>query len=216
MDELQELQNKVSQLEEQVKSLEGEKEALLRKNREILDEKKKLQGRIESDYIPKSEADNMESDRIKNLETMLSQLKESYETERKAAKEKEQKLREQSITSAVISEFSTVCHNPSDFADFLRYKGIATTNEEGKPAIIWNGEELSPAAFKEKAINEPTFQYHFKPSGAFGTGKNVQGANTSTKSNPFAAESFNLTEQMRLLKENPALASKLKGEAKQR
>ncbi|WDU82280.1 hypothetical protein [Caloramator sp. Dgby_cultured_2] len=46
-----------------------------------------------------------------------------------------------------------------------------------------------------------------------GSGSNPAGGTNSTIKNPWAKETFNLTEQAKILKENPALAEQLKAAA---
>lgn len=49
----------------------------------------------------------------------------------------------------------------------------------------------------------------------FGDGTKSSTAPTPSIKNPWKKETFNLTEQMRILRENPPLAARLKAEAKE-
>ena len=88
--------------------------------------------------------------------------------------------------------------------DYLIYKqgGLEKFNfdKEGKPIGI---EDML------KPMKEDKTQSHLFQSGKNGTEYNPAGGGNYTGKNPFAKETFNLTEQGKLFKENPAQAKEL-------
>lgn len=88
--------------------------------------------------------------------------------------------------------------------DYLIYKqgGLEKFNydKEGKPIGI---EDILKPMKEDKALA------HLFQSGKSGTEYNPAGGGSYTGKNPFAKDSFNLTEQGKLFKENPAQAKEL-------
>ncbi|MGN6710716.1 phage scaffolding protein [Anaerocolumna jejuensis] len=88
--------------------------------------------------------------------------------------------------------------------DYLIYKqgGLDKFNfdKEGKPIGI---EDMLKPLKEDKAMT------HLFQSGKSGTEYNPAGGGNYTGKNPFAKETFNLTKQGELLKENPAQAKEL-------
>jgi hypothetical protein len=64
----------------------------------------------------------------------------------------------------------------------------------------------------ETLRNDPNNQNLFRAP-ASGAGGDPSGRSAVPSSNPFKKETFNLTEQMRLIRENPDRAEKLRAEA---
>lgn len=61
--------------------------------------------------------------------------------------------------------------------------------------------------------DDDDFAYAFKGNGARGSGASSAGSGRSGTANPFAKETLNLTEQVRMAKENPVRAAQLKAAA---
>lgn len=217
--DLEELQKQNKALQDKLAEAEASLSAVVKKKEEILDEKKKLQQKIDSDYVSKEKMDetvrNSDNDKIKNLEKRVEQLTEGYNQVKKDAEQRAQKLKEQSINSAIISEFGDVCHNPKEFAAILKYQGLAVTNDKGEPCILDEGKEITVKEFREKAVGNDKLAHHFKPVGSRGTGYSHSSSTTGTGANPFSKTHWNITKQMELMKKNPQLAARLKKEANQ-
>jgi multidrug efflux pump subunit AcrA (membrane-fusion protein) len=82
------------------------------------------------------------------------------------------------------------------------------------PAVIINGIEQPLNAYLTQLRNPGSgWEHHFAPTGTRGMGSAPSATGLPGVSNPFKAESFNLTEALRLEAENPDLAKALKAEA---
>ena len=158
--------------------------------------------------IPKNEYDakvtelNTANDTIRDLKEStngdeeLQGKIETYETEIQNLKKANEDMQKSYRLKEVISNAG--CTD----ADYLIYKhgGLEkfTFDKDGKPVgvdeIVKSYKESTPMLF-------PTGQKHqsYNPTG--GTG--------AATTNPFAKETFNLTEQGKMLKENPAQAQEM-------
>lgn len=140
------------------------------------------------DTLKKENGDNEElQKKISDYETEIKNLKKSAEDTTKTYA-----LREQLAKSGVLDP------------DYLIYKagGIEkfTFDKDGKPV----GVEEAVKPYKEDAAMAHLFKQEPKKPPY-----NPQNVGTGGTANPFAKETFNLTEQGRLLKENPAQAKEL-------
>ena len=135
--------------------------------------------------LKKDNADNEElQTKVKNYETEIENLKNAATNTAREYALKD-RLKEAGVTDA----------------DYVIYKqgGLEkfTFDNEGKPVgvdeLLKPLRESSPHLFKE----------------AFSGGDNPAGGTGGQPKNPFAKETFNLTEQGRLLRDNPAQARQL-------
>jgi hypothetical protein len=83
------------------------------------------------------------------------------------------------------------------------YRGVVPT-ETGDDAI---------SDFIEKWSRTPEAQPYLEATGNAGTGSKTSDGSGFRRTNPFAKETFNLTEQGRIAKEKPALAAQLRAQA---
>lgn len=93
---------------------------------------------------------------------------------------------------------------------------VEVIGPDGNPQISMKPGSTAPMSIAEKIAlmkNSETFAPAFEGTGASGSGASGGGKGGYTGNNPFAKKTLNLTEQMKLMKENPALANKLKAEA---
>jgi len=74
-----------------------------------------------------------------------------------------------------------------------------------------DGDQLLGIDEQLKALQQSD-QYLFGDSGKVGGGTNPPGAG-GAEVNPWKKDTFNLTQQAKILRENPALAARLKAEA---
>lgn len=81
---------------------------------------------------------------------------------------------------------------------------VEEKNIQGE-TFIFKGEHVSASEFVSRLEQHPDYAH------LFGGGSGGPGAK---ESNPWAKESFNLTQQMKLTRENPTLAAELKKQAK--
>ncbi|QCS48147.1 hypothetical protein FEK30_01130 (plasmid) [Picosynechococcus sp. PCC 11901] len=82
-------------------------------------------------------------------------------------------------------------------SDLIRQDGFYLRGESG----------LSAKEFVERLKLDSNWDFHFKHS------KPSSKSSDSNQKNPFSKETFNLSEQMKLMKSNPELADRLKREA---
>lgn len=89
-------------------------------------------------------------------------------------------------------------------------------NDTG-PAVIVNGIEQPLSAYLTQLRTPGSgWEHHFAPTGTRGMGSAPSSTALPGVRNPYKAESFNLTEALRLEAENPDLAKALKAEAGRR
>jgi multidrug efflux pump subunit AcrA (membrane-fusion protein) len=87
-------------------------------------------------------------------------------------------------------------------------------NADNGPAVIVNGIEQPLNAYLTQLRNPGSgWEHHFAPTGTRGMGSAPSANGLPGVKNPFKAETFNLTEVLRLEAENPDLAKALKAEA---
>ena len=170
--------------------------------------KKELEG-----YVPKSQLDTVEAenktlkqsvaDRDKQLEelkkssgdneALQKQIKELQDANKEAAKKHADELKELRLTNAIKLAVAGKVHD-EDMAAALFDRSKLVLTEDGKVAGL--EEQL-------KSIQEAK-SFLFKPTGS-GQGYDPAGGSGGTV-NPFAKDTFNLTEQGKLFRENPAQA----------
>lgn len=168
-------------------------------------------------YVPKSQLDTVGAenktlkqsvaDRDRQLEelkkssgdneALQKQIKELQETNREAAKKHADEMKELRLTNAIKLAVAGKVHD-EDMAAALFDRSKLALSEDGKVAGL--EEQL-------KSIREAK-GFLFKPV-ASGQGYDPAGGGGGGKANPFAKETFNLTEQGRLLRESPAQAREM-------
>jgi multidrug efflux pump subunit AcrA (membrane-fusion protein) len=87
------------------------------------------------------------------------------------------------------------------------------TNDTG-PTVVVNGIEQQLSAYLAQLRNPGSgWEHHFRATGTRGMGSAPSANGLPGVVNPYKAETFNLTEALRLEAENPDLAKALKAEA---
>ncbi len=133
------------------------------------------------------------------LESTIKQLQE----ENKASKTKyEQDLKKLRIDSAVKLKLTNTAQDV-DIVATLIDKTKLIVSDDGTVAGL--DEQINPLKQSKPFL--------FKDGKPKGSGYEPAGGNGENKVNPFKKETFNMTEQGRLFKENPALAKSLAQEA---
>lgn len=165
-------------------------------------------------YVPKSQLDTVGAenktlkqsvaDRDRQLEelkkssgdneALQKQIKELQETNREAAKKHADEMKELRLTNAIKLAVAGKVHD-EDMAAALFDRSKLALSEDGKVAGL--EEQL-------KSIREAK-GFLFKPTASV-QGYDPAGGGGGGTVNPFAKDTFNLTEQGRLLRENPAQA----------
>ncbi|MFS8534850.1 MAG: phage scaffolding protein [Limnochordales bacterium] len=146
-------------------------------------------------------------------EALKKQIEELQEANKKATQEYEAKLNELRIATAVKLAVAGDAHDP-DIVLHLLDRSKIVLNEDGSIKAGLDEQlktlrETKPFLFKQQEGSGLQIK-GAKP--ADGSEKNPGGAGMK---NPWSKEHFNLTEQGRIMRENPELAKQLMAAAKQ-
>ncbi len=171
---------------------------------------KQISAEFPKNAVPKTEF-NEAKEQLKTANATIDTLKKSNgdnETLQNTIKQHEQTIQklqdDASNTSKTYALKEQLSKSGVLDPDYLIYKqgGLEKFNfdKEGKPIGI---EDML------KPMKEDKTQSHLFQSGKSGTEYNPAGGGNYTGKNPFAKETFNLTKQGELLKENPAQAKEL-------
>lgn len=205
----------------------AELEALRRKNRELLDEKKKLQAKIPD--IPdgvdveellefKRKAEQEEAERQgKYQEALQAYAKQFQEKEAKLAskvQELESQLTHSRLDSRVLAMLADKVHDPEDALRLMKDK--LALDDAGNPVARDGYQELPLEDYLGKLHEAKPWLFKApKPQGSGApVGRAAAAPIPPGMKNPFDRASFNLTEQARLYKTDPELYAKLKAVAK--
>lgn len=229
---LEEALAKIVELEAEAAGLKEEKVKILNKNEELIGKLKKFKkfeahADVDIDELVEikqkyESIDSEEKSRYKslyetdkaNLEKRLQAIEKERQAEKEQREVEQKQLAAEKLKANAILEFSKPEHNifnPDQLfrltSDRIRYaeSGSIVAGDEYK--------ELSLAEFVKELQADNTFANQFKSSGAIGSGSLPNVNSTAGIANPWKSESFNLTQQGRLLRENPKLAASLKAAA---
>lgn len=206
-------------------ALVAEIEALRRKNRELLDEKKKLAKRAEvPDGVDveellefKRRAEQQEAERKGKYDEALKAYAQQFqEKEQKLAarvQELEAQLTHSRLDSRVLAMLADKVHDPEDALRLMRDK--LALDDAGNPVAKDGYQELALDEYLAKLHESKPWMFKApKPQGTGApTGRSGSIQTPPGIKNPFAKETFNLTEQARLYKTDPDLFAKLKAAA---
>ncbi len=129
------------------------------------------------------------------------------------------RLEELEINQAAVREATEFGLKPSAVLDITARARLIFTLHEGKPTAfgpdgktpIFGKDGTEPLTIREWVESQVTQAPHlFEPNAGGGAnGGGSGGASKHTGANPFKRETWNLTEQMKLLRSNPTLAAQL-------
>lgn len=210
---------------------------LRQKYRELLDEKKKLQAKYdELGITPEELADlrdkaanagkGVNAEKLAEMENKLAEVRKNAEkaiAEAKAEAEKEREaLRRTEKQRVIATAIAEAKANPKlgkhieDMIDVrMREDGTFETVvlKDGQPRIKGvMGDLMGVSDLLSELKESDDWSIFFAPEGKGGSGANPGGSAGGTNNsgvNPFKKETRNVTEQMRLAKENPAKAREL-------
>ena len=202
-------------------NLKAELDAMRKKNAELLDETKKAKAKAK--VVPdvdvqalidfKNNAEQAELEKQGNYTEARTKLEEQYR-ERSSEKEKkivelEAKVRELELVSPAIQALSEIVHDPNlVLNNFLPKDKIQVDN--GVPVVV-DGYERTPVDEWAKGKLPDYILKQPKPQGGGApAGRSSGGDIPAGTKNPFAPESFNITEQMRLYRTDKDLYDRLK------
>lgn len=143
------------------------------------------------------------ADKVKGNEDLTKQIADLQEANKNAVKDYEEKLKQQAFDFAVESAINGVKGkdvNPRAIKALLKMDNLKMDGEK----LIGFDDQISDL--------KKTDAYLFEAGASGGGGNPPGGGNKGTK-NPWAKDSFNLTEQGKTIRENPALAKSLIVEA---
>jgi outer membrane translocation and assembly module TamA len=211
MDELEQAKAEIKALQKKVDTLEGDNFTLREKRRELEKSVETLQARVPTDdqvVVKKEEAEVLKSyvDLGKPEE-----LKAQLEQGRTATQEAATLRRSQSIRDAAGEQF-----NAKALERFLPGDAELAQQGEGdnRAWVVKQGDTTKPLADVVKELeHELGVTLTTGDKSNVGGGSNP-GGKAFTGPNPWAAESRNLSEQGRILREDPDLAKRLQEAAK--
>ncbi|NUB24717.1 hypothetical protein [Azospirillum brasilense] len=210
------------------KAVKEATESLAAKNAELLDEKKKVAAekrdlaekvsefetaaeaaerkRLES----KGEWDKLRAKLEDGHKKEIEGLKAALDTEKSATRKlvAEDGLRKSIIDSGVAPHFAD--------AVFSMLKDSVSVFEDGdvrKAVAKTDSGEIDVAEFVKGFVGSDKGKHFVAAPLNGGGGAATKGSTALSGKNPFKKDSFNLTEQTKLLRENPEMASRLKAEA---
>jgi len=207
-------------------NLKAELEAMRKKNAELLDDYKKAREKAKA--IPadvdvqalidfKNNAEQLELEKQGKYTEARSKLEEQYR-ERSAEKDKkitelETKVRELELISPAVQALAEIVHDPTlVLNNFLPKDKIEVDN--GVPVVV-DGYERTPVNEWAKGKLPDYILKQPKPQGSGApAGRSSGGEIPAGTKNPFAQESFNITEQMRLYRTDKDLYDRLKNSVK--
>lgn len=206
-------------------NLKAELEAMRKKNAELLDETKKAKAKAKNapdvdvqaliDF--KNNAEQAELEKQGKYTEARSKLEEQYR-ERSAEKDKkitelETKVRELELISPALQTLAEIVHDPSlVLNNFLPKDKIEVDN--GVPVVV-DGYERTPVNEWAKGKLPDYILKQPKPQGGGApAGRSSGGEIPAGTKNPFAQETFNITEQMRLYRTDKDLYDRLKNAVK--
>lgn len=174
------------------KAIEAETQGLKAKRDELLDANRKLR----NDLADRQSEMSKTSARLTQAETAVQKL----------------------VVDNGLTEALTRAKVAPEFLEAARAlikarEEIAIGDNDGKPVALVGEQALS--AFVEDWARSDQGRPFIAPAGNSGGGAGGAGAASGgLESNPWAKDSRNLSEQVRLLKEDPALARRLRSDAK--
>ena len=209
-------------------NLKAELEAMRRKNVELLDETKKAKAKANAatdvdvqallDFKANAEQAELEQKGKygEAKQALEQQYRERSSTDKQRIEELESKVRELELISPASQALAEVVHDPSlVLQNFLPKDKIDL--QEGKPVVV-DGYERIPVADWAKTKLKEQAPYLLKQQAPQGggapAGRTTSAAVPTGTKNPFEAETFNITEQMRLYRTDKDLYDRLQSAAK--
>jgi len=206
--------------------LEQELEAMRRKNAELLDEYKKAKALAKAvpdgvdvqellDFKAKAEQADLEKQGkySEARQALEQQFREASEAKDKRISELEERVRELELIAPANSALADVVHDPSIVFKAELLKPNQIEREADGTVVVVNGYERKPISEWAKTL--PSYmQKAPKPQGSGApSGRSASGDIPAGTKNPFAKDTFNLTEQSRLFRTDRDLYERLKAAA---
>ncbi len=205
----------------EVDALKAEREALLKKNYELIGKLKNAKTVPDGvdvqellDFKAAAEQADLEKQGkyTEARQALEHQFREAAEEKDKRIAELEARVRELEILSPAATALRDVVHDPDMILNTQVVKEQIQRDADGTVVVV-NGYERTPIADWAKSLpawmqKQPKPQGSGAPAGRSSGGDIPPGTN-----NPFAKDSFNLTEQSRLFRTDRDLYERLKAAA---
>ena len=190
-------------------ALKAEVERLRKSNSEILDDYKKAKEAAKAvpqdvdvnaliAFKQKKEQEELEAKgRYEEAtEKLASQYREAEQQQKQRIQELEARQRQLEVEAPAVTALADVVHDPQYVLSRISKEQLA--READGTVVVVDGYHRTPV--KEWAMSQmPQWvQKNPRPQGGGATTTKVQTEFVTTEKNPFAKESFNLTEQARL------------------
>ncbi len=205
----------------EVDALKAEREALLKKNYELIGKLKNAKTVPDGvdvqellDFKAAAEQADLEKQGkyTEARQALEQQFREAAEEKDKRIAELEARVRELEILSPAATALRDVVHDPDMILNTQVLKEQIQRDADGTVVVV-NGYERTPIADWAKSLpawmqKQPKPQGSGAPAGRSSGGDIPPGTN-----NPFAKDSFNLTEQSRLFRTDRDMYERLKAAA---
>jgi hypothetical protein len=200
-----------------------ELEAMRRKNAELLDEYKKAVAKAKAvpdgvdiqellDFKAKAEQADLEKQGkyTEARQALEQQFREASSEKDKRIAELEARVRELEVLSPAATALRDVVHDPDMILNTQVLKEQIARDPDGQVVIV-DGYERTPIADWAKQKLPAWMQKAPKPQGSGApSGRSYSGDIPAGTKNPFAKETFNLTEQSRLFRTDRDMYERLK------
>ena len=194
----------------EIDALKAEIESMRKKNSELLDDYKKAKEAAKAvpqdvdvnaliAYKQKKEQEELEAQGKyeEAREKLATQYREAEEAKNKRIQELEQRQRELEVEAPAVSALADVVHDPQYVLSRINRDQLA--READGTVVIVDGYNRTPVKDWAQQKMPQWVQKNPRPQGGGATTTKVQTEFLTTgEKNPFAKESFNLTEQARL------------------
>lgn len=207
---------------EEIAKLKSSIDSLEKKNFELIGklQKKELIGEVPDDYQALKEFKRQAEQSKLESEGKYSEARQALEQQfREATAEKDQRIaelearvRELEIMSPAATALADVVHDP-DLVLKTKLNKDQIQREADGTVVVVDGYQRTPVSDWAKQSLPSWMQKQPKPQGSGAPAGRSSGEIPSGTKNPFAPESFNLTEQSRLYKTDRDLYERLKAAA---
>ena len=206
--------------------LEAELDAMRRKNAELLDEYKKAKALAKAvpdgvdvqellDFKAKAEQADLEKQGkyTEARQALEQQFREAAEEKDKRIAELEAQVRELELITPANTALADVVHDPSIVFKAQLLNPNQIEREADGTVVVVNGYERKPISEWAKTL--PSYmQKEPKPQGSGApAGRSAGGDVPPGTKNPFAKDTYNLTEQSRLFRTDRDMYERLKAAA---
>jgi hypothetical protein len=208
----------------EVSRLQAELEAMRRKNAELIDEYKKAkqQGKAVPDGVNidellefkrRAEQSELESQGkyTEARQVLEQQFREATAQKDQRITELEAKCRELELVTPAVTALADIVHDP-DMVLKIKLSSDQIERDPDGTVVVVDGYQRTPVAEWAKTL-PAWMQKQPRPQGSGAPGAQASSSIPTGLKNPFARETFNLTEQARLFRTDRDLYDRMKAVA---